>query len=222
MDKFIGDNVMAVFGAPVAHEDDPARAVRAALGMQAAMAELREELGARFGMEPELRVGVNTGEVLAGRIGGAYTVVGDAVNVAARLQAAAPVGGVLVGERTRRLSAGEIAYRAIEPLALKGKAEPVPAWEAVELAADAARGAQRLSATPLIGREEELARLEAALERVVREGGAPPADGDRAGRGRQVAAAAGVRARGSTGASRRRCSCTAAASRSGRVASTGR
>jgi len=169
VDKYIGDNVMAVFGAPVAHEDDPARAVRAALGMQDAMAELREELGARFGMEPDLRVGVNTGEVLAGRIGGAYTVVGDAVNVAARLQAAAPVGGVLVGERTRRLSAGEIAYRAIEPLALKGKAEPVPAWEAVEVAGDAhAEPSGR--ATPLIGREEELGRLAATLERVVREG----------------------------------------------------
>src|SRR5581483_6201110 len=128
--KFIGDNVMAVFGAPLAHEDDPARAVRAGLGMQAAMAGLRGELGARFGMEPELRVGVNTGEVLAGRIGGSYTVVGDAVNVAARLQAAAPVGGVLVGERTRRLSAGEIVYEAIEPLTLKGKSEPVPAWQA--------------------------------------------------------------------------------------------
>ncbi len=169
VDKFIGDNVMAVFGAPVAHEDDPARAVRAALGMQEAMGELRGELGERFGMEPDLRVGVNTGEVLAGRIGGAYTVVGDAVNVAARLQAAAPVGGVLVGERTRRLSAGDIAYRAIEPLALKGKAEPVPAWEAVEVA-DVPHAESRGRATPLIGREEELWRLDATLDRVVREG----------------------------------------------------
>ena len=169
VDKFIGDNVMAVFGAPQAHEDDPARAVRAALGMQAAMAGLREELGARFGMEPELRVGVNTGEVLAGRIGGAYTVVGDAVNVAARLQAAAAVGGVLVGERTRRLSAGEVVYRAIEPLVLKGKAEPVPAWEAVELGTDAHATQGKDRGTPLIGREEELARLEAALDRVARE-----------------------------------------------------
>jgi class 3 adenylate cyclase/predicted nucleic acid-binding Zn ribbon protein len=172
VDKFIGDNVMAVFGAPQAHEDDPARAVRAALGMQAAMGELREELGTRFGMEPELRVGVNTGEVLAGRLGGAYTVVGDAVNVAARLQAAAPVGGVLVGERTRRLSAGEIVYRAIEPLVLKGKSDPVPAWEAVELGADAHATQGKSRATPLIGREEELVRLEAAIDRVTREGSA--------------------------------------------------
>ena len=171
VDKFIGDNVMAVFGAPVAHEDDPARAVRAALGMQAAMAELREELGARFGMEPELRVGVNTGEVLAGHIGGSYTVVGDTVNVAARLQAAAPVGGVLVGERTRRLSADSVAYRAIEPLVLKGKSEPVPAWEAVELEAETQATASHALTTPLIGRQEELAGIEAALDRVAREKG---------------------------------------------------
>ncbi len=170
VDKYIGDNVMAVFGAPLAHEDDPSRAVRAALGMQEAMAELAEELGAQFGMEPELRVGVNTGEVLAGHIGGSYTVVGDAVNVAARLQAAAPVGGVLVGERTRRLSAGEIAYRSIEPLTVKGKAEPVQAWEALEVASEAHVAPQHWSETPLIGREEEVSRLEAALDRVVREG----------------------------------------------------
>src|SRR5208283_1880526 len=92
VDKFIGDNVMAIFGAPVAHEDDPERAVRAAFGMQGAMVELNRELLAEFGLELALRVGVNTGEVLAGRIGDSYTVVGDAVNVAARLQAAAPAG----------------------------------------------------------------------------------------------------------------------------------
>ena len=104
VDKFIGDNVMAVFGAPVAHEDDPERAVRAAFGMHAAMAELNRELKPQFGFDFALRVGVNTGEVLAGRVGESYTVLGDAVNVAARLQAAAPVGGTLVGERTQRLT----------------------------------------------------------------------------------------------------------------------
>ena len=104
VDKFIGDNVMAVFGAPVAHEDDPERAVRAAFGMQAAMAELNGDISAQFGFDLALRVGVNTGEVLAGRVGDSYTVLGDAVNVAARLQSAAPVGGTLVGERTQRLS----------------------------------------------------------------------------------------------------------------------
>ncbi len=167
VDKYIGDNVMAVFGAPLAHEDDPARAVRSALAMQAVMKELAAELGAELDLELALRVGVNTGEVLAGQLGGSYTVVGDAVNVAARLQAAAPVGGVLVGERTRRLSDGQIVYRALEPLTLKGKTEPVQAWEAVELTEPAP--AAPPPAGPLIGRGEELARLEATLERVIRD-----------------------------------------------------
>src|SRR5438874_1715189 len=78
VDKYIGDNVMALFGAPIAHEDDPERAVRAALGMQAAMAELNQGIGLEFGFELPLRIGINTGEVLAGRVGKAYTVVGQA------------------------------------------------------------------------------------------------------------------------------------------------
>src|SRR5436190_16811865 len=110
VDKYIGDNVMAVFGAPVAHEDDPERAVRAAFGMQGAMAELNQGIEPEFGFELPLRIGVNTGEVLAGHVGDAYTVVGDAVNVAARLQAAAPVGGTLVGERTFRSTQAAVHY----------------------------------------------------------------------------------------------------------------
>ncbi len=92
IDKLIGDNVMAIFGAPVAHEDDPERAVRAGLAMQSAMSEVNAELGARAaskGIELTLRVGINSGEVLAGAVGDQYTVIGDTVNVAARLQ----VGG---------------------------------------------------------------------------------------------------------------------------------
>src|SRR6266404_5420642 len=96
------DNVMAVFGAPVAHEDDPERSVRAALGMQAAMADLNERLRADHGFEFALRVGVNTGEVLAGKIGDGYTVMGDAVNVASRLQTSASPGTITVGQRTQR------------------------------------------------------------------------------------------------------------------------
>jgi adenylate cyclase len=170
VDKFIGDNVMAVFGAPVAHENDPDRAVRAAFGMQAAMSELNRDLLPEFGLELALRVGVNTGEVLAGRIGEAYTVVGDAVNVAARLQAAASVGAILVGERTQRLSARTVVYREIAPLTLKGKAEPVPAWEAIELGHAEGATSERAPSTPLIGRDEELSRIAGAFARVSREG----------------------------------------------------
>ncbi len=170
VDKFIGDNVMAVFGAPVAHEDDPERAVRAAFGMHAAMSELNRDIAAQFGFDLALRVGVNTGEVLAGRVGDSYTVLGDAVNVAARLQSAAAVGGTLVGERTYRLTAKVIGYRELEPLELKGKAERVPAWEAEAIASLEGTTAPAVSSSvPLVGRDEELTRLKGLLERVRRE-----------------------------------------------------
>jgi len=170
VDKFIGDAVMAVFGAPIAHEDDAERAVRAAFGMQAAMPELNRRVEPEFGVELALRVGVNTGEVLAGRVGEAYTVLGDAVNVAARLQTAAKVGGILVGDRTRRLTAAKVDYLGLTPLELKGKAEPVAAWEAVEMGAAAEDAtSSRGPDSPLVGREEELSRLEGLFERAARE-----------------------------------------------------
>src|SRR6185503_13556117 len=169
VDKYIGDNVMAIFGAPVAHEDDAERAVRAGLGMQAAMAEVNDGLpdGAHFA----LRVGVNTGEVLAGAVGDAYTVVGDTVNVASRLQSAAQPGSVTVGERTMRATDAAVEYTALEPLELKGKAERVPAWEAVCLIAEhSVRRVSPASESPLIGRRQELDTLDSLYERVVREG----------------------------------------------------
>src|SRR6188472_2420486 len=124
VDKYIGDNVMALFGAPVAHEDDAERAVRAGLGMQGAMAEVNEALP--VGVHFDLRVGVNTGEVLAGSVGRDYTVIGDTVNVAARLQSAARPGSVTVGERTMRATSEAVHYEELEPLELKGKSAPVP------------------------------------------------------------------------------------------------
>src|SRR5205807_8842618 len=108
------------------------RAVRAAFGMQAAMAELNRSIAPEFGFQLPLRIGVNTGEVLAGHVGEAYTVVGDTVNVASRLQAAADTGGILVGERTHRSTEAAVRYQALPALQLKGKAEPVPAWQAIE------------------------------------------------------------------------------------------
>jgi class 3 adenylate cyclase len=110
VDKYIGDNVMAVFGAPVAHEDDPERAVRAGLAMQAAMDEINKDIEAATGVRFSLRVGINTGEVLAGQVGDGYTVIGDAVNVASRLQSAARPGSVTVGTTTHRLTRGLIEY----------------------------------------------------------------------------------------------------------------
>jgi len=167
VDKYIGDNVMAVFGAPVAHEDDPERAVRAGLAMQAAMPEINARIAADADVEFALRVGINSGEVLAGRVGDRYTVIGDPVNVAARLQAAARPGSVTVGEATYRLTEGAIEYEALEPLALKGKSEPVPAFEAVRVAP---RPRARRAEAPLVGREDESELLVSLYERVVREG----------------------------------------------------
>jgi len=169
VDKYIGDNVMAIFGAPVAHEDDAERAVRAGLGMQAAMVEVNEGLpdGAHFA----LRVGVNTGEVLAGAVGDVYTVMGDTVNVASRLQSVARPGSVTVGERTMRATDAAVEYETLETLELKGRSEGVRAWEAVGLIEEhAVRRVSPASESPLVGRQQELDALDSLYERVVREG----------------------------------------------------
>jgi class 3 adenylate cyclase/tetratricopeptide (TPR) repeat protein len=169
VDKYIGDNVMALFGAPVAHEDDAERAVRAALGMQEAMTEVNAELPE--GVEFALRVGINSGEVLAGAVGDDYTVVGDTVNVASRLQSAARPGSVTVGERTMRATSAAVRYEPLTPLELKGKSEPVPAWEAVDVTAEpAVRRVSTGRESPLVGRDYELGALESLHERVTREG----------------------------------------------------
>src|SRR5213075_2574674 len=106
VDKFLGDNIMVLFGAPRAHEDDPERAVRCALEMQHAMRDLSADLERTRGFELRLHIGINTGEVLAGRMGSSrehdYTVMGDAVNLAARLQNTAEAGEIVVGEGTYR------------------------------------------------------------------------------------------------------------------------
>ena len=138
---------MAVFGIPVSHEDDALRAVRAAAEMREAIAE--------HGLEA--RIGVNTGEVVVGGEGETL-VTGDAVNVAARLEQAAPSGEVLIGGETRLLVRDAVRIESVEPLALKGKSEPVAAFRLLEVIGDAAPLARHL-ATPLVGRERERQRL---------------------------------------------------------------
>lgn len=124
--QFVGDAVMALFGAPVAHADHPDRAVRAALGLQDAARQVAEPGWPRF------RVGVNTGPALVGNIGSdamrTYTAIGDTTNLAARLEAAAPPGGVVVAGETRSRLTGAYPVTPLEPLTLKGKSEPVPAY----------------------------------------------------------------------------------------------
>ena len=164
VEKFIGDAVVAIFGAPVAHEDDPERAVRAALAIRDWALD-----------EPDLhvRIGANTGEALVA-VGarmreGEGMASGDVVNTAARLQSAAPVDGILVGEQTFRATERSIAYRVVEAVVAKGKAEPVPAWEALEARARFGVDVAQRSAAPLVGRDTEVGLLVAALERAIGE-----------------------------------------------------
>ncbi len=168
IEKFIGDAVMAVFGLPRLHEDDALRAVRAAAGMQAALERLNVELERHYGVQLTNRTGVNTGEVVAGDPStGQRLVTGDAVNVAARLEQAAGEREVLLGELTYRLVRDDVEVVEVEPLALKGKAEPVPAYQLVRVK-DTGDVEVRRDA-PLVGREAELDALEAILEEAVDE-----------------------------------------------------
>jgi class 3 adenylate cyclase/tetratricopeptide (TPR) repeat protein len=170
VEKFIGDAVMAVFGTPVAHEDDAERAVRAGLRILAAISELNE---ARPGLDLEVRIGIATGEglVLLGTRPelGQGVVVGDVVNTAARLQTAAPPGGVVVSELTHRLTADDFDYRDLAPVTVKGKAEPLAVWQAAGTRARIAAEVLAAPATPFVGRTDELAALRSAFSRTVRE-----------------------------------------------------
>ena len=163
VEKFIGDAVVAVFGAPVVHEDDAERAVRSALVIRDAMAE------AGVGV----RIAVNTGEALvsldARPSEGEGMVAGDVVNTAARLQSAAPVGGVLVGEATYRATKHVIDYEAAEPVVAKGKSEPVPVWRAVAPKSRFGVDLEQTALVPLVGRAQEVDLLRDALARTRRE-----------------------------------------------------
>jgi class 3 adenylate cyclase len=180
VDKFIGDAVMAVFGAPVAHEDDPERALRSALAMR----ERQERLGRRWqeklGQSLPLHIGIHTGTVIAGNIGPdlrlSYTVMGDTVNTASRLEAAAGPGQILLSHETWRLTREAFVSDALEPIRVKGKAEPLPVYELrrARLLPGKGRGLGEL-ASAFVGREHEMAALASVAEDL------------RAGRGRLLA-----------------------------------
>ncbi len=166
VEKFIGDAVMALFGAPVAHEDDPERAVRAALSIRAAIDRLND---AEPGLDLHVRVGVNTGEALvvlgADAARGEGMASGDVVNTAARLQTAAPVDGILVGETTYRATDRAVTYRPADPVIAKGKSQPLPVWEALEARARLGVDVVLRPTTPLVGRDSEVDLLLDALRR---------------------------------------------------------
>jgi class 3 adenylate cyclase/tetratricopeptide (TPR) repeat protein len=165
LEKFIGDAVMAVFGAPLLHEDDALRAVRAAGALREAMVSLNEDLEREYGTRLELRIGVNTGEVVTGTE--EWLATGDAVNLAARLEQAAAPGEILLGAETLALVRGTIVAEPLAPLALKGKSEPVAAWRLLTVHGES--GLVRRLDVPMVGRETELHRLLDVFERTERD-----------------------------------------------------
>jgi class 3 adenylate cyclase len=164
VEKFIGDAVMAVFGVPTVHEDDALRAVRAAEELRGALGSLNDELERDYGTRLELRMGVNTGEVVTGTEERLAT--GYAVNVAARLEQAAQPGEVLLGEETHRLVRGAVEAEPAPPLAAKGKSEPLSAYRLLSVQADAPG---RRHDAPMIGRERQQRMLAGAFANVVSE-----------------------------------------------------
>ena len=163
LDKFIGDAALGVFGSPLAHEDDPERAIRAALAIRAAMAEMNEA-------DPSLRLavrqGINTGEAVVAygaagpQIGEAVT--GDVVNTASRLQAVAPAGGIVVGEATHGATKDVFVFEPLDPVTVKGKGEPLEVWLAIRALGRSSGELARSHATPFVGRDLDLAQLEEA------------------------------------------------------------
>ena len=170
VEKFIGDAVMAVFGAPVAHEDDPERAVRAGLRILEAIGDLNKDDPGR-GLA--VRVGVESGEAVVAlgarpQLGEAL-VAGDVVNTASRLQGAAPVGGVLAGPGTYAATRGAFDYQPLDPVVLKGKAEPMPVFRALAPRARLGTDVTRSLGAPMVGRRADLGILTGAFQKVVHE-----------------------------------------------------
>src|SRR5262249_27949490 len=174
VEKYVGDAVMGVFGAPVAHEDDPERALRAALLMRERIEALSERWARRIGAPLALHIGVNTGHGVAGQIGSgvgaAYAVTGDAVNTAARLQSTAESGQILASRSTYALTQHVFDFEALGEVRLKGKTEPVPIYRVVA-ALSVPRPARGLHVAgreaPFVGRDDELRELVTAFHRML-------------------------------------------------------
>ena len=166
VEKFIGDAVMAVFGIPTVHEDDALRAARAGHELREGLEVLNADLRNEFGTELQVRIGINTGEVVTSA--GGTLATGDAVNVAARLEQAAQPGEILIGARTRDLAEGALEVELVEAIEAKGKSEAVPAYRLLGVRADAPAFARRFDA-PFVGRDGELGQLRQAYARAVRD-----------------------------------------------------
>ncbi len=175
VDKHIGDAVMALFGTPTAHEDDPERAIRSALQIQSEIQDWKKELVESSSNRQlqtqniQLRIGINTGPALLGTVGtiGEYTAIGDTVNLASRLENAAPVGGILISRDVYRHVQGVFDVTSLEPISVKGKSEPIQVFTVNGVKPrsfrDTTRGLEGVE-TRTIGREDELAQMKAAFE----------------------------------------------------------
>src|SRR5688500_16966451 len=166
-----GDAMLAFFGAPIAHEDDPERAILAALDMIAATEEFAEQLKSTQGIDFRIRVGINSGPVMVGNIGSdlryEYTALGDAMNVAARMQTAAQPGTIIITEMTRRLTGDTFDLDDLGDIEVKGKTEPIHAYRVIgrKAAPGRRRGLESVGLdSPMVGRGEQLQRLTALLE----------------------------------------------------------
>ncbi|MEO8604921.1 MAG: adenylate/guanylate cyclase domain-containing protein, partial [bacterium] len=172
VNQLSGDGFMALFGAPIAHEDAPQRAVRAALAIRDALAHFNDQLVRERGIALPARIGLNTGPVVVGTVGNDlrmdYTAIGDTTNLASRLETLATPGSILISEATARLVRGFFELREVGPLDVKGRAEPVPAYEVLSArsAASPMAVAAERGLTPLVGRAGELAQLQACYERL--------------------------------------------------------
>ena len=169
LDKFIGDAALGVFGSPVVHEDDPERAVRAALAIAEGIERLNQ---ADPSLDLAVRVGINTGEAVVSFGTGPVigeAVTGDVVNTASRLQGVAPVGGIVVGEPTHRATREIFVYEQLDAVTVKGKADPLPVWRAVEARGRFGPEFARAHGTPFVGREIERRLLVDTYERTVRD-----------------------------------------------------
>ena len=168
VDKFTGDGIMAVFGAPVALEDHALRACLAALGVQDEAKRLAVEVRERDGVELQLRVGLNSGQVIAGEIGSGpfgYTAVGEQVGMAQRMESVAPPGGVMLSASTARLVDGAAALGEPEMVHIKGASEPVTAYRLLGIG-DRHRATERAESN-LVGRQWEMSAVEGLLDRAV-------------------------------------------------------
>jgi class 3 adenylate cyclase/tetratricopeptide (TPR) repeat protein len=170
INQFTGDGIMALFGAPLMHEDHAVRALHAALGIQMALQDYREEVQKRWGVPVQMRLGVNTGLVVVGRIGDDlrmdYTAQGDTTNLAARLQQMAPAGATWVGEATYRIAREAFEWQAMGPQAVKGKADAVPVYalQGPRLGRSRFEVVAQRGLTRFVGRDPELQQLLAAWE----------------------------------------------------------